>query len=100
VNLRNEVAHGFLSDLNADYTALVLRAAALLITASPVAGDLGRHVDVLPALRPLSGAARVADTILSKISAAGLRLHTAIEGRRIRLRRRLLDDSSGQTPPP
>lgn len=96
-NIRNEVAHGFVTELTPTYTALVLRAAAVLITASPIADDLGRHVDVLPQLRPLTGAAHIADTILVKIATAGLRLHSAVEGRRARLRSRLLDGSSGPT---
>jgi hypothetical protein len=93
VNIRNEVSHGFLSDLSSAYTVLVLRAAAALITASPVVDDLGRHVDVLPQLRPVTGAARVADAIFSKVSAVGLRLHSAAAVQRARLRRRLLDDA-------
>lgn len=87
-NIRNEVAHGFLSDLRPDYVALVLRAAAVLITAAPVADDLGRHVDLLPHLQPVTGAARIADRALASVSNASTQVHALAQRLRIQLRHR------------
>lgn len=87
-NIRNEVAHGFLSDLRPDYVALVLRAAAVLITAAPIADDLGRRVDLPPHQRPLTGTTRIADRALASVSNASTQVHALAQRLRMQLRHR------------
>ncbi|MGW5148217.1 DUF4209 domain-containing protein [Rhodococcus koreensis] len=85
LNIRNEVAHGFVSDLRPEYVVLVLRAAAVLITAAPESDQ--RRVDLLPAMTPTTGVARIADIALSALGGIGALLHTAAFSQRLRLRR-------------
>lgn len=61
VNLRNEVAHGFICDINPTYAALVLRAAAVLIIAAPEVTDVGRSVAVQPPVQLSSRAIHALD---------------------------------------
>lgn len=89
LNLRNEVAHGFLCDPRPEHVALVLRAAAVLITAAPEAEQ--RHVDLFPALKPLSGVIGIADNALSALSGIGARLHALTLAQRLRLQRHNTD---------
>jgi Domain of unknown function (DUF4209) len=95
-NVRNDVAHGFVSDLRPEYVALVLRAAAILITAAPVADDLGRHVDVLPQLESPTRLARLADRTLAAVSAVGMRITGLGAAMRLRLRTATRTSTRGQ----
>lgn len=87
MNIRNEISHGFVSDLRPEYAVLILRAASLLFTSSPVSDEFGRRIDVLPQLRPLSGAARRADAVLQAVVSVSSRVHSLGMMLRIRLRR-------------
>ncbi|GLY30439.1 hypothetical protein [Kineosporia sp. NBRC 101731] len=87
VNMRNDVAHGAVIDPVPEYAALVLRAGALLIMASPVADDLGKRVILQPDTRiPLSGLRRYADQALLKVSNRLMAWNFGILARRQRLR--------------
>ncbi|MCH1868783.1 DUF4209 domain-containing protein [Nocardioides sp. CFH 31398] len=66
VNLRNEVAHGFVCDISPTYAALVLRAAAVLIVAAPQATDVGRSVAVRPTTPTSAAAIRALDHVFTQ----------------------------------
>jgi hypothetical protein len=87
-NVRNDVAHGFRADLGRTYTALVLRAAAILITAAPEIQGTQRAVVLAPEREAdHGGRARVLDAILRRVSTIGIGTYTLAESTRVRLRR-------------
>jgi hypothetical protein len=86
VNLRNDVAHGFVTDIDAAYTALVLRSAAVLITASTVIDGEHRAVHVAGPPAPRPGLNGVLDRTLKVTSQGLLGAHLLVESLRRRLR--------------
>ena len=85
-NIRNKVAHGFISDLSPTYTALVLRAAAVLIVMSPVLDGEQRSLSPAPSFGRLDGPSRHLDAVAVGLSKVGLRLHQVSQHVRNRLR--------------
>lgn len=86
-NVRNDVAHGFRGDLGATYTALVLRAAAVLITAAPEIRSTQRPVVLAPEREAVYGRrARVFDAILRRVSTIAIGTYMLAESSRVGLR--------------
>ncbi|MGV9923385.1 hypothetical protein [Nocardia rhamnosiphila] len=87
-NLRNDYAHGHLDVVTPTDAALVLRAAALLITATTVADDLTPRIQVVPAAPLPTRAGRFAESVLTHAKQAAVGVYTAAELLRLRLRAR------------
>ena len=85
-NLRNDYAHGHLDVVTPADAALLLRAAALLITAAPIADDLVPRIEVVPARRLPTCLGRLAETTLIRIKEAAISVFTSAELFRLRLR--------------
>ncbi|MBF6206199.1 hypothetical protein IU483_19190 [Streptomyces gardneri] len=85
-NLRNDYAHGHLDEITPADAALVLRAAAVLITAAPIADDLGRRVQVVPMTVLRTRPARLTESVLIHVKRAAAGAFTAAELLRRELR--------------
>ena len=81
-NIRNDVAHGFFMGNDPAYTALVLRAASVLITASTSVDGETHSIDVLAFSPPRAGLRGLSDRVLSTVSAKLLRAHLRLESLR------------------
>jgi hypothetical protein len=66
-NIRNDVAHGFTSEVGPTYAALVLRAAAVLILASPIVTDMDKRLELVSPPRRPSWPVRFLDANFSRI---------------------------------
>lgn len=79
LNLRNDVAHGFVVGIDHAYTALVLRAASLLITTSTTIKGDDRIISVPSPREQRPGIRGVGDLLLQTASRALLRGHLRLE---------------------
>lgn len=79
LNLRNDVAHGFVVGIDPTYTTLVLRAASLLITTSTRIEGENRIVSVPAPPEPRPGIRGVGDRLLRTASNVLLRRHLRLE---------------------
>ncbi|MEV0769956.1 hypothetical protein [Nocardia salmonicida] len=95
-NLRNDYAHGHLDVVTPTDAALLLRAAALLITAAPIADDLTPRVEVVPANSLPTRAARFAETALTHAKRAAIGIYSAAELLRLRLRTHHQHDTAAE----
>lgn len=84
-NIRNDIAHGFITSIGSVHSALVLRAAALLITMSTSVDGENRTLRV-PEREPINGVRRVVDEVARRASAQALRSHVFLERLRTSLR--------------
>ncbi|WCB36931.1 DUF4209 domain-containing protein [Gordonia polyisoprenivorans] len=90
VNLRNDQAHGFLSSVPIEYAALLLRAASVLITASPRIGDATKRVELATAsANPVSPWLCPIDRVLHCSEVAAARVYIGLVHARKRLSRSL-----------
>ncbi|MDE1675084.1 hypothetical protein [Nocardia gipuzkoensis] len=87
-NLRNDYAHGHLDVVTPADAALLLRGAALLITAAPIANDLTPRVQAVPAAALPTRTGRFAESLLTCTKRAAVGVYTAAELLRLRLRGR------------
>lgn len=85
-SLRNDYAHGHIDEVTPAAAALLLRAAALLITAAPIADDLIRHVEVVPGSALSTRSARIAESILIPAAQTAAGLFVTTEKWRLTLR--------------
>jgi len=89
VNLRNDQAHGFISGVPPEYAALLLRAASVLITASPRIEGNTKYVELAPGSTDLvTSWVRPLDRVLYRIEIAAAGLHIGLSHVRNRLRMR------------
>lgn len=79
LNLRNDVAHGFVVGIDPAYTALVLRAASLLITTSTTIEGEHRVIRVPRPAEPRPGPRGIGDRLVRKASAVLLRGYLRLE---------------------
>lgn len=79
LNLRNDVAHGFVVGVDPAHTALVLRAASLLITTSTTIEGENRIISVPAPPEPRPGIRGVGDRLLRAASNVLLRRHLRLE---------------------
>lgn len=79
MNLRNDVAHGFVAGIDPTYTTLVLRAASLLITTSTTVEGENRLISVPAPPEPRPGMRGVGDRLLRTASNVLLRRHLRLE---------------------
>ncbi|MGV9753785.1 DUF4209 domain-containing protein [Nocardia farcinica] len=87
-NLRNDYAHGHIDEVTPADAALLLRAAALLITAAPIADDLIRRVEVVPGSALPTRSARIAESLLTRAAQTAAGLFITAEKWRLDLRAR------------
>lgn len=87
-NLRNDYAHGHVDVVTPADAALLLRAAALLITAAPIADDLIPRVQAVPAEALSTRTGRFAESLLTYTKRAAIGVYTAAELLRLRMRAR------------
>lgn len=85
-NLRNDYAHGHLDVVTPTDAALLLRAAALLITAAPIADDLTPRVEFVPAKSLPTRAGRLVDAVLTHTKEAAIGVYSSAEVLQLRLR--------------
>jgi len=76
-NIRNDVGHGFTKQMNPIYAALVLRAAAALLTAAGSVDGDQKAITILGPPPPRSGALGIYDRIVSRTSRALLHGHSS-----------------------
>lgn len=94
VNLRNDQAHGFLTGVPIEYAALVLRAASVLITASPRIEGAKKRVELATAsVNPVSPWLYPIERVLHRAEIAAARAHVNLAHARKRLVRSPGEDS-------
>ncbi|RZT17463.1 uncharacterized protein DUF4209 [Kribbella sp. VKM Ac-2569] len=84
LNLRNDVAHGFIVGIDPAYAALVLRAASLLITTTTTIDGERPIISVPSPPAPRPGIRGVGDRLIRTASSALLRGHVRLEAIRRR----------------